>query len=66
VPKGEVLGLRWVDIDFARHTLRIAQAVQRVRGRLALGTPKTERSARLRPLPIFMERALAHHYELKI
>jgi integrase len=61
--EGEVLGLRWIDIDVAQHTLRIAQTVQRVRGRLAIEVPKTDRSARLLPLPVFMERALARHAE---
>jgi integrase len=61
--EGEVLGLRWVDLDFAQHSLRIVQTVQRLPGRLALERPKTERSIRLLPLPVFMERALAHHAE---
>jgi integrase len=61
--EGEVLGLRWIDIDFEQHTLRIAQTVQRLPGRLAIEVPKTERSARLLPLPVFMERALARHAE---
>jgi integrase len=63
---GEVLGLRWVDIDFAQHTLRIAQTVQRVHRRLVIEAPKTERSARLLPLPVFMERALARHAERQV
>jgi integrase len=61
--EGEILGLRWVDLDFTQHSLRIVQTVQRLPGRLSLETPKTERSARLLPLPMFMERALAHHVE---
>jgi integrase len=61
--EGEVLGLRWVDLDFTQHSLRIVQTVRRLPGRLSLETPKTERSARLLPLPMFMERALAHHAE---
>ena len=59
----EVLGLRWSDIDFAAHTLRVAQTVQRVSGRLLLAPPKTESSKRLLPLPVKVERALARHAE---
>jgi integrase len=62
--EGEVLGLRWKDISFEQHTLCIAQTVQRVGGRLVLQPPKTERSARILPLPIFVERTLARHAEL--
>lgn len=58
--EGEVLGLRWRDISLEQHTLRVAQTVQRIRGGLALEPPKTERSARLLPLPLFVERALRH------
>lgn len=61
--EGEVLGLRWRDISFERHTLRVAQTVQRIKGGLSLEPPKTERSARLLPLPLFVERALARHAE---
>lgn len=64
--EGEVLGLRWIDIDFAQHSLRIAQTVQRVHRRLVIEAPKTDRSARLLPLPVFMERALARHAERQV
>jgi hypothetical protein len=52
-----------IRVHVTQHSLRIAQIVQRLPGRLALETPKTERSARLLPLPLFIERALAHHAE---
>ncbi len=61
--EGEVLGLRWSDIDFTAHTLRVGQTVQRVSGRLLLAPPKTESSKRLLPLPMKVERALARHAE---
>jgi integrase len=61
--EGEVLGLRWQDISLDQHTLRVAQTVQRIKGGLSLEPPKTERSARLLPLPVFVERALARHAE---
>jgi integrase len=61
--EGEVLGLRWCDISFEQHTLCVAQTVQRVGGSLVLQPPKTDRSARVLPLPIFVERALVRHAE---
>ena len=39
--RGEVLGLRWKDIDFERATLRVTRLLQRVRGKLERGTTKT-------------------------
>jgi integrase len=47
---GEVLGLRWADIDLEAGTLRVAQTVGRVGGELVLGQPKTPRSRRTLPL----------------
>jgi integrase len=49
--KGELLGLRWSDIDFGDATLTIRQALQRAGGRLVLVEPKTARSRRLVPVP---------------
>jgi integrase len=64
--EGEVLGLRWSDISFEQQTLCVAQTVQRVGGSLVLQPPKTDRSARVLPLPVFMERALARHAERQV
>ncbi|MCS6883470.1 MAG: hypothetical protein RMK84_14740 [Oscillochloridaceae bacterium] len=61
--EGEAPGLHWRDISLEQHTLCVAQTVQRITGRLALEPPKTERSARLLPLPLFVERALMRHAE---
>jgi integrase len=44
--KGEVLGLAWSDIDLPTGTFRVRRTVQRVRGRLVFGPPKTKRSRR--------------------
>jgi integrase len=49
--KGELLGLRWSDIDFGNSTLTIRQALQRVGGRLVLVEPKTALSRRTLPVP---------------
>jgi integrase len=50
--RGEVLGLRWQDIDFDTATLRIAQTVQRTRTQgLIIDTPKTKSSLRTLSIP---------------
>ena len=48
--RGELLGLRWADIDAGARMLVVRQALQRVGGRLQLVPPKTHRSAR--PVPL--------------
>ena len=51
--RGEVLGLRWTDLDLdsPRATVRIRQTLQRVGGALALGEPKSPKSRRTIALP---------------
>jgi integrase len=49
--RGEVLGLRWLDVDFERATVRVRHGLTRVEGELRLGLVKTDGSARLLPLP---------------
>lgn len=43
---GEVLGLRWKDIDFYNRTISIQQAVKREEGKIKLGALKTAGSRR--------------------
>lgn len=49
--RGEVLGLRWQDVDLAKGTLQVTQAVEIVGGKLGVKPPKTERSARTIKMP---------------
>ncbi|MEU1791136.1 site-specific integrase [Streptomyces sparsogenes] len=49
--RGEVLGLRWKDVDLADGTVTIRQTIQRVGGQLLIAAPKTQRSARRIALP---------------
>jgi len=51
---GEILALRWQDIDLDREELRVEQAVYRG----CLGSPKTQGSRRTLPLPETATRAL--------
>jgi len=60
--QGELLGLRWEDVDLeARKTLRVSHSLARVKGKLELLEPKTERSRRMVVLPEVVVTALRAH-----
>jgi integrase len=60
--RGELLGLRWVDVDLNEGVLRVRQTVQRLQGAgLVFGPPKTGRSQRTIPLPGPSIRSLREH-----
>jgi site-specific recombinase XerD len=59
--EGEVLGLRWSDVDLDARTLRVAQALQRVDGRLIFKEPKTAKSRRTLRIPQSVLEALRVH-----
>lgn len=56
--RGEILGLRWTDIDLKAGTLSIAAARLAVEGGSATGAPKTASSIRNLPLPADLAAAL--------
>ncbi|WP_460580980.1 tyrosine-type recombinase/integrase [Humibacter ginsengisoli] len=61
--RGELLGLRWTDVDLARGLLHVRQTLQRLgadRG-LVMGPPKSVRSRRTIPLPSTAASALDRH-----
>lgn len=60
--RGEVLGLRWDDIDFKSRVLHIRRTLQRVEGQLRLVPPKTRRSKRTIPLPAVLATTLRQHH----
>lgn len=49
--RGELLALRWDDLDFQTGELRVERQVQRVKGELAVTQPKTKASTRTVILP---------------
>jgi integrase len=49
--QGELLGLRWPDLDLEAGALAVRQAVQKVDGAWQFVEPKSERSRRTLPLP---------------
>ncbi len=56
--RGEVLGLRWRDVDLDDGVLHVRQQLQRAGGRLQLVEVKTQRSRRVIPLPEVCVKAL--------
>lgn len=49
--RGELLGLKWADVDLEAKTLRVQRSVGRVRGSIHVTPPKTEKSRRTVALP---------------
>lgn len=45
--RGEVLGVRWRDLDLDARTLSVVQTITNVDGKLVFGKPKTSKSVRL-------------------
>jgi integrase len=61
--QGEILGLRWPDVDLEAGTIRVRAALQRVEGAFAFVEPKSSTSRRLVPLPAIVRDALVRHRE---
>lgn len=59
--RGEVLGVRWRDIDFEARRLHVRQTVLSVEYRLTYGRPKTLRGERKIALDLETVRILAEH-----
>jgi integrase len=59
--RGEVLGLRWADINFEAKTITLAQAIARVGGKPQLIEPKSRQSRRTLPLHESLIAALKAH-----
>jgi integrase len=59
--RGEVLGLRWQDIDFARRVISIRQQVFRAGGQVQIGSVKTKAGERDLPLLDVIADVLLEH-----
>lgn len=59
--RGELLGLRWDDIDLSSRQLHVRRALQRVGGKLQMVEPKTGSSVRTVVLPKLAVRYLREH-----
>ena len=62
---GEICGLKWGDIDFNKCTIKINRTVQRIykndSTEVIITSPKSERSARIIPIPQFLLDILKAH-----
>jgi integrase len=63
--KGEILGLRWEDVDFTKRTIRVVGAIQEVEDKLVWTQPKTKAGVRTLFLPPVLLRALQSHRRLQ-
>jgi integrase len=59
--QGELLALKWRDIDLNEGTLQVRASLQRTRGGFVFAEPKTSRSRRHLALPIVAIEALRKH-----
>ncbi len=64
--RGELLGLRWQDVDPVPGVARIEQALVQSGGHIALGPPKTRRSERVVALDRFTLTALRQHRQRQV
>ena len=59
--RGELLRLRWQDLDLDAATLRVTRSLQRIGGTVVLKEPKTERSRQILSLPTSAIAVLRSH-----
>ena len=64
--QGELLGLKWEDVDLENSLIRVRRTLIRNRGRLLLGEPKTKRSRRTVRLTEAAVQALKGHLARQI
>ena len=60
--RGELLGLRWSDLDFKAGTLTVNQSLERLKGKISFKAPKTKTSRRSITLPTATMQALQEHH----
>jgi integrase len=61
VRRGELLGMRWSDLDLKAGTLTVKQSLERIKGKVAFKAPKTKTSRRSITLPSATVKALQEH-----
>jgi integrase len=59
--QGEVLGLRWRDVDLDTRTLHVRQILQRLEGVTTFGPPKSKTSRRVVPIAAPLASSLGGH-----
>jgi integrase len=66
IRRGELLALRWSDIDLKAATLTVNQSLERIKGKFQFKAPKTKTSRRTISLPPFTVEALCEHYRAQL
>jgi integrase len=61
--RGELLGLRWSDLDLKAGALTVNQSLERIKGAVTFKTPKTPTSRRRITLPAVTVEALKEHHK---
>jgi len=61
--RGEVLGLRWKDIDFENNIIKVRQALKLINYKAIIGPLKTRASKRDLPILPFIKEALIAHFD---
>jgi integrase len=64
--QGELLGLKWEDVDLGSGVIRVRRTLTRNKGRLLLGEPKTKRSRRTVRLTETAAQTLREHLERQL
>jgi integrase len=64
--QGELLGLKWENVDLAANAIRVRHTLLRTKGRVILGEPKTKKSRRTVHLTGPASRALEEHLERQL
>lgn len=59
--RGELLGLRWQDLDLDARTLSVRQALEQTKSGISMKRPKTKKSERLIAVPAFVVATLKTH-----
>jgi integrase len=59
--RGELVALRWADINLAKGTLQVSRSVEEVYGEFRFKSPKTDRSRRVIRLPDSLVEELGRH-----
>ena len=59
--RGELLGLRWSDVDLDKAKLTVNQSLERLAGKTVFKSPKTTGSRRTITLPALTVEALSAH-----
>lgn len=59
--RGEVLALRWQDVDLDKQRIVVEQALSRVKGKTLMREPKTDSAERVVSLPAVLVEALRQH-----